>query len=49
MKLKSGSINFENYFKQLAVPFKMYADFEYNAKAVKWNDRDKNNLNTKKY
>ena len=28
VKLKSGSISFKNYFKQLPVPFKMYANFE---------------------
>ena len=28
VKLKSGSIEFKNYFKQLAVPFKIYADFK---------------------
>ena len=28
IKLKSGSISFKNYFKQLPVPFKIYADFE---------------------
>ena len=28
LKLKSGSISFTNYFKQLTVPFKIYADFE---------------------
>ena len=28
VKLKSGSISFKNYFKQLPVPFKIYADFE---------------------
>ena len=28
VKVKSGSIKFKNYFKQLAVPFKIYADFE---------------------
>ena len=28
VKLKSGSIRFKNYFKQLAVPFKIYADLE---------------------
>ena len=33
LKLKSGSIKFKNYFKLLAVPFKIYADFEYNIKA----------------
>ena len=28
IKLKSGSIKFENYYKKSAVPFKIYADFE---------------------
>ena len=28
VKLRSGSIKFKNYFKQLAEPFKIYADFE---------------------
>ena len=28
VKLKGGLIAFKNYFKQLAVPFKIYADFE---------------------
>ena len=28
VKLKRGSVSFENYFKQLPVPFKIYADFE---------------------
>ena len=28
VKLKSGSIKFKNHFKQLAVPFKIYADFK---------------------
>ena len=28
VKLKSTSISFKNYFKQLPVPFKVYADFE---------------------
>ena len=28
VKLRSGSIKFKNYFRQLAVPFKIYADFE---------------------
>ena len=27
-KLESGDINFKNYFKQIPVPFKIYADFE---------------------
>ena len=28
VKLRSGSIKFKNYFKQLTVSFKIYADFE---------------------
>ena len=35
VKLKSGSIEFKNYFKQLAGPFKIYADFESLLKGVK--------------
>ena len=27
VKLRSGSIKFKNYFKQLSVSFKIYADF----------------------
>ena len=42
IKLKNGSIEFKNNFKQLAVLFKIYADFESVLKAVKSNDRDKN-------
>ena len=34
-KLKSGSIIFKNYFKQLPLPFKTYADFECILKEVK--------------
>ena len=40
MQLKNGSISFKNYFKQLPVPFKIYADFECILKGVK---SDKNN------
>ena len=29
VKLKSGSISFKNYFKQLPVPFEIYDDFEW--------------------
>ena len=32
--LEKGSIEFKNYFKQLPVPFKIYADFECNLKNV---------------
>ena len=34
VKLEKGIIKFENYFKQLPVPFKIYADFECNLKDV---------------
>ena len=34
VKLEEGIIKFENYFKQIPVPFKMYADFECNLKSV---------------
>ena len=30
VKVEEGIIEFENYFKQLPVPFKIYADFECN-------------------
>ena len=32
IKLEKGFINFKNYFKQMSVPFKIYADFECNLK-----------------
>ena len=35
VKLEERIIKFENYFKQLPVPFKIYADFECNFKNVK--------------
>ena len=35
VKLRSGSTKFKNNFKQLAVPFKIYADFECYVKGVK--------------
>ena len=41
VKLRSGSIKFKNYFKQLTVPFKIYADFECNIKRIKCSDRGK--------
>ena len=34
VRLKKGIIKFKNYFKQLPVPFKIYADFECNLKNV---------------
>ena len=36
VKLKSGSIRLKSYFKQLAVPFKIYADFEFLLKGVEY-------------
>ena len=34
VKLEEGIIEFENYFKQIPVPFKIYAGFECNLKSV---------------
>ena len=34
VKLQKGIIEFENHFKQITVPFKIYADFECNIKGV---------------
>ena len=34
VKLEKGIIKFENYFKQIPVPFKIYADFECNLESV---------------
>ena len=39
VKLKSGSIKFKNNFKQLAVPFMIYADFDSLLKRVKSNNK----------
>ena len=38
VKLEKGIIKFENYFKQIPVPFKIYADFECNLKSFKCNE-----------
>ena len=38
VKLEKGIIKFDNYFKQIPVPFKTYADFECNLKSVKSNE-----------
>ena len=35
VKLEEGIIEFENYFKQMPVPFKIYADFECNLRSLK--------------
>ena len=37
VKLEEGIIKFGNYFKQIPVPFKIYADFERNFKKIKFN------------
>ena len=34
VKVEKGTIEFEDYFKQLPVLFKIYADFECNLKGV---------------
>ena len=34
LKLEKGIIEFENYFKQIPVPFKIYADLECNLRGV---------------
>ena len=33
VKLEKETTEFKNYFKQIPVPFKIYADFEYNLKS----------------
>ena len=38
VKLEEGIIKFEDYFKQIPVPFKIYADFECNLKSVECNE-----------
>ena len=48
IKLKGGSIGFKNHFKQLAVAFKIYADFECKAKEVQSSGKN-NSLYTEKY
>ena len=49
IKLTTGSIKFKNHFKELAVLFKIYADFEDNVKGVSSSDRGDNNSYTEKY
>ena len=34
VKVEEGTIKFENYFKQIPVPFKIYADFECNLESA---------------
>ena len=33
VKVEEGTIEFENYFKQIPIPFKIYAEFECNLKS----------------
>ena len=47
LKLKSGPISFTNYFKQLTVPFKIYADFECILKEVKSSDKNNSSYTEK--
>ena len=47
--LRSGSIKCKNHFKQLAAPFKIYADFESVLKGVRSSDRNNNTSYTEKY
>ena len=49
VKLRSGSIKFKNHFRQLPAPFKIYADFECNAKRVRGSNRNDNTSYTEKY
>ena len=34
VRIKKGIIEFENHFKQIPVPFKIYADFECNLRSL---------------
>ena len=36
VKLEKETIEFKNYFKQIPVPFKVYADFEFNLNSVEY-------------
>ena len=47
VRLKSGSIEFKNYFKQLAVLFTIYADFECLLKGTKSSDKNNSSYNEK--
>ena len=51
VKLKSSSIRFKNYSKQIPVPFKIYADFECIFKKVDYNviEHNSNLSYTRKY
>ena len=47
--LKGGSIKLKNHFKQLAVSFKIYADFDSLLKGIKSSDKNNNTSYTQKY
>ena len=49
IKLRNSSINFKNYFRQLAVPFKIFADFEPVLKRIHSDDTNNNTSYTKRY
>ena len=49
VELKKSSIKFKSHFKQLAVTFKIYADFESVLKIVRGSDRNNNTWYTEKY
>ena len=52
VKLRSGSIKVKKYYKQIAAPFKIYADFECIVKRISSTDRgdrDDNASYTEKY
>ena len=49
LKLESGTIKFKNYFKQIAVTFKIYVDFASLFTKLQINDRDKSISYTEKY
>ena len=38
VKIEKGIIEFENYFKQIPVPFKTYADFECSLRSVEYDE-----------
>ena len=49
VELKIGSNKFKMYFKQIALPFKIYADFESLFEELQTKDRDKNTSYTEKH
>ena len=49
VKLKSSTISFKNYFKQIPVPFKIYADFKCIFKKVDIIECDSDSSYTKNY